>query len=136
MSAPAHAPPARAERGPEPEATVSVESSQNDATQPALNAAQMQRQLQAPPSRGPRIALVAFAVVALLLVAQRNGWLYSIADGLGMKDTYVGIEASLGGPGFGTPRAVEDLLSRVTIDASPVAVPASVEEHMKSAKGD
>jgi hypothetical protein len=68
-----------------------------------------------PPPRANRVELLLLGVSALLglLVAlERNGALAALSVSAGQSTGYLKLEALLGGPGFGTPRAVEALVSQ------------------------
>jgi hypothetical protein len=63
------------------------------------------------PSRGSGLetALIALiALVGLVVTLHRNGVLQAVGAG----SVATSIESALGGPGFGTPRAVEVLVSK------------------------
>jgi hypothetical protein len=65
------------------------------------------------PARGSRLESVLIGLVVLLglvVTLHRNGVLQGA---LGEK-TYASVEAALGGPGFGTPRAVEALVAKTS----------------------
>ena len=67
----------------------------------------------APLARGSRMESVLLGVVALLgllVTLQRNGVVHALLASAGAQSTYASLEAALGGPGFGTPRAVEALV--------------------------
>jgi hypothetical protein len=72
----------------------------------------------APPLSPPRasraepllIALV--AVLGLLVTLHRNGVLASLFASAGQATAYERLEAALGGPGFGTPRALDALVAK------------------------
>jgi hypothetical protein len=53
--------------------------------------------------------IVLAAVVGLTITLYRNNLLYAGARTVGQEATYLKLEAALGGPGFGTPRAVESM---------------------------
>jgi hypothetical protein len=53
--------------------------------------------------------LVLAVVVGLTITLYRNNLLYAGARSVGQEATYLKLEAALGGPGFGTPRAVESI---------------------------
>ena len=97
-SAPPPPPPPRAELAP---ATLSV---------PPLTAP-----VVLPPPRANRLELTLIGVAAalgLLLTLNRNGALAALFTAVGQQSTYQSLEASLGGPGSGTPRAVEALINK------------------------
>jgi hypothetical protein len=52
------------------------------------------------------------ALLGLVLALQRNGALAALFESAGQARAYVNLEASLGGPAFGTPRAVEALVTQ------------------------
>jgi hypothetical protein len=59
------------------------------------------------------LLLIGLAVfVGLLVTLNRNGALATLFASAGQGAAYAGIEASLGGPGAGTPRVVDALLAK------------------------
>jgi hypothetical protein len=65
--------------------------------------------------------MLAFAL-GLVLSLYRNGLLRTGARSAGLEPAYLRFERAVGGPGFGTPRAVEEL----TIDlGAPSSTPAA-----------
>jgi hypothetical protein len=69
--------------------------------------------LPPPPARRLELALIgAAAVLGLLVILQRNGALAALFASAGQESAYQSLEASLGGPGLGTPRAVEALIKK------------------------
>jgi hypothetical protein len=85
----------------------------------------------APRTRTSRVevALIGLAMVAGLGVSlHRNGTLQSTLASAGQTATYENLEKSLGGPGFGTPRAVEVLVAKTpaVVEAPLVAVNTTV----------
>jgi hypothetical protein len=76
-----------------------------------------------PPTRTSRVevALIAMAMLAGLGVSlHRNGTVQGVLASAGQTSTYENLEKSLGGPGFGTPRAVEVLLAKTPAVAEAV----------------
>lgn len=68
-----------------------------------------------PPARASRAELGLIgvaAVVGLLITLQRTGATHGLFAAIGQESAYAGLEAALGGPGFGTPRAVEALIGK------------------------
>jgi hypothetical protein len=71
----------------------------------------------APPASPPRASrteplLIALAaVLGLLITLQRNGVLASLFVSAGQAAAYERLETTLGGPGFGTPRAIDALVA-------------------------
>jgi hypothetical protein len=68
----------------------------------------------APPSKASRVELLLLGLAVLmgaLVALQRNGVLAALSVSAGRGTSYLALEASLGGPGFGTPRAVDALVS-------------------------
>lgn len=68
-----------------------------------------------PLARASRLELVLIGLAAglgLLVTLQRNGALHSLFASIGQASAYQSLEASLGGPGLGTPRAVEALVKK------------------------
>jgi hypothetical protein len=49
------------------------------------------------------------ALAGLVVTLYRNDVLHSAARSAGLESTYLKLEGALGGPSFGTPRAIEDL---------------------------
>jgi hypothetical protein len=67
------------------------------------------------PERTGRVELLLIAaatLVGLLVTLHRDGALHALMAGMGAERAYAGLEASLGGPGFGTPRAVAALAAK------------------------
>ena len=52
------------------------------------------------------------ALLGLLVVLQRNGTLAALFASAGQVAAYERLERALGGPGFGTPRAVDALIAK------------------------
>ena len=52
------------------------------------------------------------AVLGLLVTLHRNGVLHALLASAGAQSTYASLEAAVGGPGFGTPGAVEALVKK------------------------
>jgi hypothetical protein len=52
------------------------------------------------------------AVLGLLITLHRNGVLASLFASAGQAAAFERFETTLGGPGFGTPRAVEALVAK------------------------
>lgn len=81
----------------------------------------------APPAPAPHRSraeplLVGLAALFGLVVAlQRNGELAALFASAGQAAAYENLEASLGGPGFGTPRAVDALVKRTSALSPPSA---------------
>ncbi len=68
-----------------------------------------------PPSKASRVELLLLglsALVGLLVALERNGALAALSVSAGQSTSYLKLEAFLGGPGFGTPRAVEELVTQ------------------------
>jgi len=59
------------------------------------------------------------ALLGLLLALQRNGVLAALCGSAGQTATYVSLEAALGGPGFGTVRAVDALVGPTRTPSHP-----------------
>lgn len=80
-----------------------------------------------PRGRASRFELVLIglaACVGLLITLHRNGALGAWLASAGQGAVYSSLEKSLGGPGFGTPRAVERLLQQAP-PSSTLAPPAA-----------
>jgi hypothetical protein len=71
--------------------------------------------------------IVLAAVVGLTITLYRNNVLYAAARTVGQEATYLRLEAALGGPGFGTPRAVEGMAKAADAlpDIPPPPAPTS-----------
>ncbi len=52
------------------------------------------------------------ALLGLLVTLHRNGVVHTLLASAGAERTYARIETALGGPGFGTPAAVEALVKK------------------------
>jgi len=63
------------------------------------------------------IALV--ATIGLVVTLHRNGVLQTLFTAVGAGSAATSVESALGGPGFGTPRAVEALVSKTSRAARP-----------------
>jgi hypothetical protein len=61
------------------------------------------------------------ALLGLAVTLQRQGALAAMFAAAGQSATYANFEAALGGPGFGTPRAVDALLKSSTTTSSEPA---------------
>jgi hypothetical protein len=59
------------------------------------------------------------ALLGLVVVLQRNGVLAALFASAGQTGAYTTLEGSLGGPGFGTLRAVDALVSQTRPPARP-----------------
>jgi hypothetical protein len=65
-------------------------------------------------SRPEQLLIGLAALLGLLLVLQRNGVLAALFASAGQQAAYASLESALGGPGFGTPRAVDALVRTTT----------------------
>jgi hypothetical protein len=75
-----------------------------------------------PSPRASRAELLLIGLAALLglfVVLHRNGALAALLASPGRPSAYDGVEAALGGPGFGTPRAVDALVAKTPTPARP-----------------
>jgi hypothetical protein len=63
-------------------------------------------------SRAESLVIGLVAVLGVLVALHRNGVLAALFASAGQAAAYDGLETGLGGPGFGTPRAVEALVAR------------------------
>jgi len=52
------------------------------------------------------------ALLGVLVILQRNGVVHSVLASAGAQSAYASLETALGGPGFGTPGAVEALVKK------------------------
>jgi hypothetical protein len=52
------------------------------------------------------------AILGLLVTLHRNGVLHALLAAAGAQSAYTSLETALGGPGFGTPGAVEALVKK------------------------
>jgi hypothetical protein len=59
------------------------------------------------------------ALLGLLVVLQRNGALAALFASAGQAAAYERLESTLGGPGFGTPRAVDALVRKAPANRVP-----------------
>jgi hypothetical protein len=75
-------------------------------------------------SRAEQLLIGLAALLGLLVVLHRNGALLAVLTSAGQAAAYDGLEATLGGPGFGTPRAVDALVAK-TPTRAPTASPPS-----------
>jgi hypothetical protein len=74
-----------------------------------------------PASRGSRAETLLIGLAAslgLLIALHRNGAVAALFTSTGQAAAYNGLEATLGGPGFGTPRAVDALVAKTPALAS------------------
>jgi hypothetical protein len=71
--------------------------------------------------------IILAAIVGLTITLYRNELLYAGARTVGQESNYLRLEAALGGPGFGTPRAVESMAKAAAAlpDLPPAPVPTS-----------
>ena len=84
----------------------------------------------APPARAsasaPELGLMGVAVLmGLLVTLHRNGVLATLLASAGQTASYAKLEASLGGPGFGTVRAVDALVAKTPTSETPMTAAAS-----------
>lgn len=63
-------------------------------------------------SRTEPLLIALVAVLGLVLTLHRNGVLASLCVSAGQAAAYDRLETTLGGPGFGTPRAVDALVGQ------------------------
>jgi hypothetical protein len=77
----------------------------------------------AAPARASRAEVWLIALVAalgVLVALHRNGALASLLAATGQAASYAKLEAALGGPGFGTVRAVDVLVAKTPAAAGGV----------------
>jgi hypothetical protein len=72
-------------------------------------------------SRAELLLIGLAALLGLLVVLHRNGALAALLASPGRPSAYDGVEAALGGPGFGTPRAVDALVAKTPTPARPAS---------------
>jgi hypothetical protein len=91
----------------------------------------------APPVRssaGGRWLVRVCVAAGLLISLQRNDVLFSAAQSYRQQDKFIQVERqTLGGPGFGTPRAVEELAAAAGGQLTPVRLPWIVQERHERA---
>ena len=63
-------------------------------------------------SRAEALLIGLVALLGLLVTLHRNGTLAALFASAGQSSAYASLESALGGPGFGTPRAVDALVSK------------------------
>jgi hypothetical protein len=68
--------------------------------------------------------VVLAAIVGLSVTLYRNDVVHAAASSMGQTATFSKLESALGGPGFGTPRAVEKMMTRPKLELDSVVVPA------------
>ncbi len=56
-------------------------------------------------------------MLGLLITLHRNGVVASLFDSAGQAAAYERLETTLGGPGFGTPRAIDALFGKTPTKA-------------------
>jgi hypothetical protein len=61
----------------------------------------------------------------LLVTLHRNGALAALLASAGQAAAYDSLEATLGGPGIGTPRGVDALVAKTPAAAHPAAAPGA-----------
>lgn len=69
--------------------------------------------------------VVLSVVVGLAVTLYRNDVVHAAASSVGQTGTFLKLESALGGPGFGTPRAVAMMMTRPKIEAETVTAPAA-----------
>ena len=52
------------------------------------------------------------ALLGVLVTLHRNGAVHALLASAGAESTYASLQAALGGPGFGTPDAVDALVKK------------------------
>jgi hypothetical protein len=52
------------------------------------------------------------ALLGVLVTLHRNGVVHALLASAGAESTYASLQAALGGPGFGTPAAVDALVKK------------------------
>jgi hypothetical protein len=68
--------------------------------------------------------IVLAAVVGLAVTLYRNDVVHAAANSMGQTATMSKLESALGGPGFGTPRAVEKMMTRPKLELDSATAPA------------
>jgi len=74
--------------------------------------------------------IVLSLIVGLTITLYRNAVVHAAASSMGQSASYLKLEAALGGPGFGTPRAVDTMTARrhaqeSTVSSSSLTAPPS-----------
>lgn len=65
--------------------------------------------------------VVLSVLVGAAVSLYRNDVVHAAANSMGQSASFLKLETALGGPGFGTPRAVEQMMTRPKLEAEPVA---------------
>jgi hypothetical protein len=78
--------------------------------------------------------IVFAAIVGLVITLYRNDVIHAGARTVGQEAAYLKLETALGGPGFGTPRAVEPMAKAAAAlqEITPLAAPASTSKYEAS----
>jgi hypothetical protein len=63
--------------------------------------------------------VVLSVLVGAAVTLYRNDVVHAAANSMGQSATFLTLETALGGPGFGTPRAVEQMMTRPKLEAEP-----------------
>jgi hypothetical protein len=106
--------------------------------------ASIRPQVIAEPYKYPRptnpTPIVLAAIVGIVVTLYRNEVLFAGAKTVGQESAYLKLEQALGGPGFGTPRAVEPMAKAAALLAEiappPAPTSASKSDSSSSSSGD
>lgn len=117
-------PPAAAWSDPPPRAAVSPYAATAAAYAPLASLEDTAPRARVGGSGGWVIVLS--VLVGLTITMYRNAVVHAAASSMGQGASYLKLEAALGGPGFGTPRAIDTMTARTrapesTVSVSPVA---------------
>jgi hypothetical protein len=86
------------------------------------------------PKASNPMPVVFAAIVGLVITLYRNDVLHAGARTVGQEAAYLKLEAALGGPGFGTPRAVEPMAKAAAAlqEIAPLPAPTSASKYEAS----
>ena len=78
--------------------------------------------------------IVLAAIVGLVITLYRNNMIHAGAQTVGQEAAYLKLETALGGPGFGTPRAVEPMAKAAAAlqEIAPLPVSTSTSQYEAS----
>ena len=104
--------------------------------------ASIRPQVVAEPYKYPRpinpTPIVLAAVVGIAITLYRNEVIYAGARTVGQEANYLRLEQALGGPGFGTPRAVEPMAkaAAMLVEVAPLPAPVSTSKSDSSSSSN